>query len=82
MSKEDGILGDSVITRGKRVVAMASDFFFPGLGGVEMHIYQLSQCLIQLGYKVIVLTHYRGQRHGVRYMTNGMPFLILVSMFL
>jgi phosphatidylinositol glycan class A protein len=55
------------------VVAMVSDFFYPGLGGVEMHIYQLSQCLTNLGYKVIVITHFRGNRHGVRYMTNGMP---------
>ena len=56
----------------KPVVAMVSDFFYPGLGGVEMHIYQLSQCLTNLGYKVIVITHFRGNRHGVRYMTNGM----------
>lgn len=56
----------------KPVVAMVSDFFYPGLGGVEMHIYQLSECLIALGYKVIIITHFRGNRHGVRYMTNGM----------
>lgn len=56
----------------KPVIAMVSDFFYPGLGGVEMHIYQLSECLINLGYKVIVITHFRGSRHGVRYMTNGM----------
>ena len=56
----------------KPVVAMVSDFFYPGLGGVEMHIYQLSQCLLNLGYKVVVITHFRGNRHGVRYMTNGM----------
>jgi phosphatidylinositol glycan class A protein len=60
------------LSRPKPVVAMVSDFFYPGLGGVEMHIYQLSECLIGLGYKVIVLTHFRGNRHGVRYMTNGM----------
>jgi phosphatidylinositol glycan class A protein len=56
----------------KPVIAMVCDFFYPGLGGVEMHIYQLSQCLIKRGYKVIVVTHYRGERHGIRYMTNGM----------
>lgn len=59
----------------KPVVAMVSDFFYPGLGGVEMHIYQLSQCLVSLGYKVIVITHFRGNRHGVRYMTHGMNAL-------
>eukprot|EP00434_Breviolum_minutum_P016559 symbB.v1.2.014599.t1/scaffold1071.1/size202461/12 len=61
-------------------ICMVSDFFHPGLGGVEMHIYQLSECLIQRGHKVIVLTHMRGQRQGVRYMRNGLkvyylPFL-------
>ncbi|CAL1137393.1 unnamed protein product, partial [Cladocopium goreaui] len=61
-------------------ICMVSDFFHPGLGGVEMHIYQLSECLIQRGHKVIVLTHMRGNRQGVRYMRNGLkvyylPFL-------
>ncbi|CAJ1436683.1 unnamed protein product [Effrenium voratum] len=59
---------------------MVSDFFHPGLGGVEMHIYQLSECLIQRGHKVVVVTHFRGERQGVRYMSNGLkvyylPFL-------
>ena len=33
-------------------VAMVSDFFYPNMGGVEVHIYQLSQCLIKRGNKV------------------------------
>ena len=61
-------------------ICMVSDFFHPGLGGVEMHIYQLAQCLLQRGHKVVVVTHFRGRRHGVRYMSNGLkvyylPFL-------
>ncbi|CAJ1356278.1 unnamed protein product, partial [Effrenium voratum] len=61
-------------------ICMVSDFFHPGLGGVEMHIYQLSECLIQRGHKVVVVTHFRGERQGVRYMSNGLkvyylPFL-------
>ena len=32
-------------------ICMVSDFFHPGLGGVEMHIYQLSECLLQRGHK-------------------------------
>jgi PIGA (GPI anchor biosynthesis). len=51
---------------------MVSDFFYPNMGGVEEHIFNLSQCLISLGYKVIVLTHSYGDRVGVRYMTNGL----------
>ena len=31
---------------------MISDFFFPNMGGVENHIYQLSQCLLARGHKV------------------------------
>lgn len=51
---------------------MASDFFYPNMGGVEEHIFNLSQCLIMKGYKVIVLTHSYQDRVGVRYMTNGL----------
>lgn len=51
---------------------MVSDFFFPNTGGVENHIYQLSQCLIERGHKVVVVTHNYGDRKGVRYITNGL----------
>ncbi|EFN58809.1 hypothetical protein CHLNCDRAFT_20112 [Chlorella variabilis] len=51
---------------------MVSDFFYPNTGGVESHIYQLSQCLMALGHKVVVLTHAYGDRAGVRYLTNGL----------
>ena len=64
--------------RKKRLcIAMLTDFFYPGLGGVEMHIYQLSQCLIERGFKVVVITHYREDRQGVRYMTNGLKVYYL-----
>jgi hypothetical protein len=32
--------------------SMVSDFFFPNMGGVETHLYCLSQCLIARGHKV------------------------------
>ena len=51
---------------------MVSDFFYPNVGGVESHIFTLSQCLIKLGHKVVVITHSYGNRVGVRYMTNGL----------
>lgn len=51
---------------------MVSDFFYPNTGGVENHIYQLSQCLIERGHKVVVVTHNYGDRKGVRYITNGL----------
>ena len=36
----------------KHSVLMVSDFLYPNAGGVENHIYQLSQCLISRGHKV------------------------------
>lgn len=56
---------------------MASDFFYPNMGGVEEHIFNLSQCLLMKGYKVIVLTHSYQDRVGVRYMTNGLKVYYL-----
>ena len=31
---------------------MVSDFFYPNTGGVESHIYHLSECLLARGHKV------------------------------
>ncbi|XP_040998386.1 phosphatidylinositol N-acetylglucosaminyltransferase subunit A isoform X1 [Juglans microcarpa x Juglans regia] len=53
-------------------ILMVSDFFYPNFGGVENHIYYLSQCLLKLGHKVVVMTHAYGNRSGVRYMTGGL----------
>jgi phosphatidylinositol N-acetylglucosaminyltransferase subunit A len=51
-------------------IAMVCDFFYPNLGGVENHIYSLSQKLIERGHKVIIITHQysKNQRQGVRYL--------------
>lgn len=51
---------------------MVSDFLYPNVGGVEEHIFQLSQCLLQRGHKVVAVTHVYGDRTGVRYMTYGL----------
>ncbi|KAF8632173.1 hypothetical protein AX17_004914, partial [Amanita inopinata Kibby_2008] len=63
---------------------MISDFFYPDVGGVENHIYMLSANLIHKGHKVIVITHSRGDRVGIRWLLPGLkvyyiPFLPLVS---
>ena len=58
-------------------ICMLSDFFYPNLGGVEMHIWSLAQCLIQRGHKVIVITHAYEGRQGIRYMTNGLKVYYL-----
>lgn len=61
---------------------MVCDFFYPQVGGVEFHIYHLSQKLIALGHNVVVITHAYGDRTGIRYLTNGLkvyyvPYLVL-----
>eukprot|EP00160_Parvularia_atlantis_P004930 Unigene14190_Nuclearia_a/m.42825 Unigene14190_Nuclearia_a/g.42825 ORF Unigene14190_Nuclearia_a/g.42825 Unigene14190_Nuclearia_a/m.42825 type:complete len:470 (-) Unigene14190_Nuclearia_a:47-1456(-) len=52
-------------------ICMVSDFFYPNVGGVESHQYQLAQCLIKRGHKVVIVTHHYGNRSGVRYLSNG-----------
>lgn len=52
--------------------SMVSDFFYPNMGGVESHLYHLSQLLIKRGHKVIIITHAYSSRSGVRYLTNGL----------
>lgn len=63
------------LTRHK--ICMISDFFYPNMGGVEEHIFNLSQCLLGRGHKVVVLTHSYGDRVGIRYMTNGLKVYYL-----
>lgn len=48
---------------------MVTDFFFPNVGGVEEHIYNLSQCLLQKGHKVVVMTHSYEDRVGNNFIT-------------
>ena len=52
-------------------VLLVSDFFYPRVGGVEVHIYQLACSLLRLGVKVTVLTHHQKDRQGIKYMGNG-----------
>jgi phosphatidylinositol glycan class A protein len=33
-------------------VAMFCDFFYPNMGGVENHLYQVASCLVLRGHKV------------------------------
>ncbi|XP_076451623.1 phosphatidylinositol N-acetylglucosaminyltransferase subunit A-like isoform X2 [Babylonia areolata] len=56
---------------------MVCDFFYPNMGGVESHIYQLSSCLVDRGHKVVIVTHKYGDRCGVRYLSNGLKIYYL-----
>ena len=49
-------------------IALVCDFFYPRLGGVEMHLWSLAQHLIRQQHKVIIITHSYGKRKGVRYL--------------
>lgn len=53
-------------------ICLVSDFFYPNIGGVENHIYQLAVCLQQMGHKVIVVTRSYGKEYsGVRYLPDS-----------
>ncbi|KAL7736985.1 hypothetical protein ACLKA6_008842 [Drosophila palustris] len=58
-------------------ICMVSDFFYPSIGGVEEHVYNLSQMLLALGHKVVVLTHAYGDCSGIRYVTHGLKVYYL-----
>ncbi|KAF9450234.1 glycosyltransferase family 4 protein [Macrolepiota fuliginosa MF-IS2] len=66
-------------------IAMISDFFHPGVGGVENHIYMLSTELIRRGHKVIVITHgHKPDRVGIRWLLPSLkvyyiPFIPIAS---
>lgn len=70
-------LSNSQISKRKLNICMVSDFFYPNIGGVENHIYQLSVYLQKLGHNVIVLTHFYKDRQGIRYMGNGLKVYYL-----
>lgn len=37
-------------------ICIVSDFFFPRVGGVELHQYQVAQSLINRGHRVVIVT--------------------------
>ena len=43
---------DAMGDQKRHKILMVSDFFYPNFGGVENHIYYLSQCLLKLSHKV------------------------------
>ena len=60
----------------KYKIGIVCDFFYPGQGGVEVHIYQLALALIRKKCKVIVFTHNYKDRQGIRYMGNGLKVFL------
>lgn len=56
---------------------MFCDFFYPNMGGVENHLYQVASCLVLRGHKVVIVTHSYGNREGVRYLSSGVKVYYL-----
>ncbi len=53
-------------------IALVCDFFFPRLGGVEMHVWSIAQQLLLQNHYVCVITRAYNDRVGVRIMTNSL----------
>jgi len=66
----NGVGNEGSRKRKRHRIAMVCDFFFPRLGGVENHIWSLSQHLLRQGHKVVIITHAYGNRKGVRYLAG------------
>ena len=58
-------------------ICFISDFFYPNMGGVEIHQYQLAHFLVNHGHKVVVITHQYGNRTNVRTLKNGIKIYYL-----
>ena len=86
MSEPAGAQADGEVAPPPRyTICIVSDFFLPRLGGVEMHQYELAQCLIQRGHRVVVVTGTYGadnERQGVRYLTSGLKVYYCPHMWL
>lgn len=79
-TKHESVFDDSKCVYKKKrkcCICMVSDFFYPNMGGIEMHIFELSKQLIKRGCKVIVVTHYYKNRRGIRWMGNGIKVYYL-----
>ena len=61
-------------------ICLVSDFFYPNMGGVESHLYQLAQCLLEKGHQVVIVTHSYGNRTGIRWMANELKVYYLPIM--
>lgn len=58
-------------------IAIVSDFFFPALGGAEVHIYSVSAMLSQLGHHVVIITHAVEGYVGEKLLSSGVKVRLL-----
>ena len=59
-------------------VALVSDFFYPSLGGVEVHIKEMSGILRERVRKVIVITHCYQYSYCIS-LTQSYPCLLTIN---
>ena len=63
------------LLRNRYCILMVSDQTVPKFGGSETHIYNVSQCLIQRGHKVIGIGNKTmGTRAGLRHYACGLKY--------
>ena len=62
-------------------ILMTTDFFYPSIGGVESHVYNISYCLAQMGHHVVILTKQDLSQGacGIRYISKNMKVYYLPS---
>jgi phosphatidylinositol N-acetylglucosaminyltransferase subunit A len=65
----------------KMNVAMVSDYFYPATGGIETHIRYLSEELIKLGHKVVVITHKSGGYVGLHRIGSLKVYFLDIPVF-
>lgn len=53
-------------------ILIATEFFFPSVGGVESHSYNVAYCLSKMGHQVSVLTKQWTDKdlYGIKYINN------------
>jgi phosphatidylinositol glycan class A protein len=69
----DGAAAPPPAARRQHRVLMVCDFFWPGAGGVEAHVFKLAQRLLAAGHYAVILTRARpGAPPGVRHLANGL----------
>eukprot|EP00371_Babesia_bovis_P003337 XP_001611984.1 glycosyl transferase [Babesia bovis T2Bo] len=73
---------DNDVVKKKCTILMVSEFFYPDVGGIETHICALSTRLMELGYRVVIVTRQFGERRGIRYMSNGLKVYHIPTLFI
>jgi hypothetical protein len=61
-------------------ICLVCDFFYPAVGGCEVHVFTLGSHMAVLGHRVTILTHAAGDRIGVRYLESGVKVYYIAQL--